>query len=152
MTQIGSPLLHAEVVGPALLAASRTGWDVVQRQYLDALRHQRRSAEGPDALIAANSAVESALKAMGMKGNTLGDLMKSLRNSNLLPGTDLGTLKHLVDLSTALMAWRSGGGKAHGVASGSPVPTDALVALAIHWAGAMIVFLAEVARDQEMPA
>jgi hypothetical protein len=43
--QIGSPALDDIVVGPALLAVRRPGWDEVERSYREALMHQRG---GPD--------------------------------------------------------------------------------------------------------
>jgi hypothetical protein len=145
--KISSPMLEFEIMSPALLTIQKPGWDVVDRQYREALRHQRDSAEGPDALIAANSAVESALKAMGFKGNSLDDLIKKFRNSKRATGFPVKVLDNLHELTNQLMAWRSSGGKAHGVAMGTPPPPAALVALAIHWAGALLVFLAELPEE-----
>ena len=39
--KIGSPVLDEVVVGPALLAAQRTGWDEVERSFREAIQHQR---------------------------------------------------------------------------------------------------------------
>jgi hypothetical protein len=79
MTVVGSPALTDVVVGPALLATQRPGWDEVERSYREALDHQRGGPdENDDALTAANAALEAALKAAGMG-------QRSLRASEKLP-------------------------------------------------------------------
>jgi len=132
---------------PALLAAQRPGWEQVERDYRDALLHLRRAGETGDALTAANTAVESALKALGMKGNTLAQLLKSLRNSGLLAGHSAAILDSLMDLTSRLEAWRSSEGDAHGRAPGAVDPTRPLAALALHWAGSFIAYLATLADN-----
>ena len=139
---ISSPLLDVEVVGPALLAVTRPGWDQVQRSFLEALDHQRRSDEHGEALTAANAAVEAALKAAGYSGATLGDLAKSFRNAPVAAGYSPQVVQTLVQLLQQLIAWRSHSGSAHGKAPEAGEPPPELVALAIHWAGAFIAYLA----------
>jgi len=71
---VGSPALDEAVVGPAFLALARPGWEEAERSFREALRHQRGPAsENDDALTAVNAALEAAMKAMGLKGSTLGD-------------------------------------------------------------------------------
>jgi hypothetical protein len=139
---ISSPLLDAEIVGPTLLLIARPGWEQVERSYRDAILHQRRSDEWDDSLTAAAAAVEAALKAAGYKGATLGDLTKSFRKSPVAAGYSPAIAEHLCELLEQLMAWRSHSGSAHGKAPGSDDPPAELVALAVHWAGSFIAYLA----------
>jgi Abortive infection C-terminus len=145
--KIGSPALDAVIVGPALMAVQRPGWDQVEKSYKEALEHQR-GGETDDAITAGRAAVEAALKAVGMTGQ-FGTMVKQFRNSSLVPsylaGTPeaLETLLALLDRSNAI---RSTAGDAHGKASGTEEAPQALADLAIHWAGAFIVFLAEITR------
>jgi hypothetical protein len=82
--RIGSPVLLEVIVGPALLASQRPGWDQVERSYREALRHQRGGQdENDDAITAAAAALEAALKAVGLKGSTLGQLSKDFKSSPL---------------------------------------------------------------------
>jgi hypothetical protein len=147
--QIGSPLLTSEIVGPALLATQREGWEHVDRSFREAVEHQRREDELGDALTAAAAAVEAALKAAGYVGATLGDLSKSYAGHPPEPGFSPKFAEQIANLLTQLMAWRSHSGSAHGKppgADGSPPPR--LVALAIHWAGAFIVYLADATAPE----
>ena len=144
---ISSPLLDVEVVGPALLVVSRQGWELVERSYREAILHQRRSGEWHEALTSAAAAVESALKAAGYKGATLGDLGKSFRNSPVASGYSPAIAEHLSELLEQLMAWRSHSGSAHGKAPGTEDPPQELVALAIHWAGSFIAYLGAIPQQ-----
>jgi hypothetical protein len=146
--RIGSPHLGEAVVGPALLAIQRPGWEEAERAYREAVNHQRGGPdERDDALTSANAAVESALKAAGLQGDRLGPLAKSLRNSDLVPSELKGVPEALDVLLKRQEAIRSNHGDAHGKAPGSPVVPQALADLAIHWAGAFIVFLAETSSS-----
>jgi hypothetical protein len=142
--RLDSPLLHVEVVGPALLAARRAGWSEVEERYASAILNHR-GGETAKALTDANAAIESALKAVGMRGNATGDLTKALAKSPLLAPYGAkanGQLKGLVD---NLMVWRSNFGDAHGGGPGVQDAPPELAGLAIHWSGAFIVFLAALA-------
>jgi hypothetical protein len=78
--KIGSPALDEEVVGPALLALKRPGYEQAERSFQEALRHQRSGGdENDDALTAANAAVEAAMKAAGFKGANLGAARQGLQ-------------------------------------------------------------------------
>lgn len=125
---VSSPALAVEVVGPALLAIRRVGWEQVEHSYREALLHLRNEAETPDALTAASAAVESALKAIGMKGQTLSALAKSFSRSGLVPGHSQALLPLLVGLVERLEAWRSSEGDAHGKPPGAVIPPRALAA------------------------
>jgi hypothetical protein len=146
--QIGSPVLSEVIVGPALLAVQRPGWEHVERSFREAVLHQRRSDEGADALTSAASAVESALKAAGYKGATMGDLASAYRRSPPGAGFSPAFGERVVDLLVQLVAWRSESGDAHGKAPGAAAtPPKGLVDLAIHWAGAFIVYLADATNS-----
>lgn len=142
--KIGSPALDEEIVGPALLAVRRAGWEEVEKSFREAIQHQRGSAdENDDALTSANAAVEAALKAAGFKGANLGPLAKDFTKSSNIPAELKGVPQALDTLIGRSGALRSSHGDAHGKAPGAvPVP-QALVDLAIHWAGAFIVYLSE---------
>lgn len=142
--KIGSPALDEEIVGPALLAVRRAGWEEVEKSFREAIQHQRGSAdENDDALTSANAAVEAALKAVGFKGANLGPLAKDFTKSSNIPAELKGVPQALDTLIGRSGALRSSHGDAHGKAPGAvPVP-QALVDLAIHWAGAFIVYLSE---------
>jgi hypothetical protein len=140
--RIGSPALDDRVVGPALLAIQREGWEEVDRTYREALQHQR-AGEIDDALTSASAAVESALKAVGMKGTTLGALARSFRGSQIVQGYVSGVPELLVDLINRLEAVRSTEGDAHGKAPGAEAAPQELSDLAVYWAGAFIAYLAQ---------
>jgi hypothetical protein len=141
--KVGSPALSDVVVGPALLAAQHQGWEEVERSYREALNHQRGGAdERDDALTAANAALEAALKAAGYQGTHLGPLAADFKAR--------GPVSQLAGVPDALDALikRSGAirhvhGDAHGKPPGAEEVPQALADLAVYWAGAFIVFLAE---------
>jgi hypothetical protein len=147
--RLDSPLLAQEVVGPALLAIDRPGWEQVDRTYREAIEHHRASSEIDDALTSAASAVEAALKASGYRGATLGELVKDFRRKPVASGYSPDILKSLSDLLSQLMAWRSHSGNAHGKAPEAEEPPRELATLAIHWAGAFILYLSEAHRSEE---
>jgi len=144
--KVGSPALDAEIVGPTLLAVRRPGWDQVERSFREALDHQR-GGETDDALTAAHAAVEAALKAVGMTGQ-FGTMLKQFRNSSLVPPylhavpEALDALLTLLDRSNAI---RSNEGDAHGKSSGAHDVPQPLADLAIHWAGAFILYISSTA-------
>jgi hypothetical protein len=145
--KIGSPALDDVVVHPALLAVQQAGWEEVERSFREALHHQRGGAdENDDAITAAHSALEAALKAVGAKGNELNQLAKSFRSSSLV----LPQLEEVPELLDKLLkrsaAIRNTMSDAHGKSSGAQRVPQALADLAIHWSGAFIVYLAELAR------
>ena len=147
--RVGSPALNDMVVGPALLASQRPGWEEVDRAYREAVSHQRGGPdERDDALTSANAAVEAALKAAGLQGDRLGSLSKALRNSDLVPSELKGVPEALGVLLKRQEAIRSNHGDAHGKAPGSPAVPQALADLAVHWAGAFIVYLAEMSSSR----
>jgi hypothetical protein len=91
----------------------------VAKSYGDAIQHLRRADETEDALTSANSAVEAALKAVGMKGRTLSALMADFRRSGIVKGFSPDTLANITKLISQIEAWRSQQGDAHGKAPGA---------------------------------
>jgi hypothetical protein len=148
--KIGSPALDEVVVGPALMAVKRPGWQEAERSFKEAIQHQRGGpAENDDALTAANAALESAMKAAGFKGDRLSTLAKSFRNSDHVPSELKGVPEALDTLLKRSGAIRDSHSDSHGKAPGAdPVPQE-LVDLAIHWAGAFIVFLSEAVDQRD---
>jgi hypothetical protein len=145
--KLSSPALEATIVGPTLLAAQRPGWEQVERSYREALHHQR-GGETDDAVTAAHAALEAALKAVGMSGQ-FSTMAKQFRNSSFVPPYLRGTpqaLDALLDLLAKSNAVRSTEGDAHGKAPGATDVPPELADLAVHWAGAFIVYLAEATR------
>jgi hypothetical protein len=142
--RVGSPALTDFILGPALLASQREGWDEVERSYREAIHHQRGGQdERDDALTAANAAVEAALKAAGYHGANLGPLAADFKRRS--PVSQLAGVPEALDqLLKRSGAIRHEHGDAHGKESGAAEVPQALVDLAIYWAGAFIVFLAEI--------
>jgi hypothetical protein len=146
--RIGSPALSEVIVGPAVLASQRPGWDQVERSYREALRHQRGGRdENDDALTAAAAALEAALKAAGIQGTTLAQLSKAFKGSSLAAPQVRGVPDLLQDLLERTAAVRNIHGDAHGRAPGDePDVPQELVDLAIHLTGSFIVYLERVSR------
>lgn len=151
IVKVGSPALDEVVIGPALLAVKRLGWEEVERSFREAIDHQRGGVdENDDALTSANAAIEAALKAAGFKGANLGPLTKDFKKSPYVPAELKGVPEALDALIGRSGALRSSHGDAHGKAAGAAQVPQALVDLAIHWAGAFIVYLGEaVSADQD---
>jgi hypothetical protein len=147
--KINSPALDETVIGPALLAVKKEGWEEAERNFKEAIQHQRGpTSENDDALTAANAALESALKAAGYSGSHLSQLAKDFRNSGTVPGELKGVPEALDTLLKRSGAIRDNHGDAHGKAAGAaPVP-QALVDLAINWAGAFIVYLSDAVSTE----
>jgi hypothetical protein len=140
--RVGSPALDEFVVGPALQALRRPGWEQAERSFREALHHQRGgSDERDDALTAATAALEAALKAAGLKGDRLSALAKDLRNSGLVPGQLAGVPEALDTLLKRSGAIRDPLSDAHGKSPGAEEVPAELVDLSIYWTGAFINYL-----------
>lgn len=144
---VSSPAMDAVAVGPALIEARVQTWEKAEVAYQDALVHLR-GGENAEALTAANAAVEAALKAMGLEGDRLNPLLKNLKGSGHIPSYAAGIPEAVVSLANRLMAMR-GQGDAHGSAPDADEPPAALAALAVHWAGAIIVYLSAISDRGE---
>jgi hypothetical protein len=146
--RIGSPAMDEAVVGPALLATSRPGWEQVDRSYRDALHHRRGGpGERGAAITDAHAALEAALKTAGLKGDTLAALAKSFRNSGLVLPLLEGVPELLDKLLKRSQSMRDSLSDAHGREPGTEEVPIEVVDLAIHWTGAFIVYLADATRN-----
>jgi len=147
--RIGSPALDERVVGPALLALGRPGWEEADRSFRNALHHRRGGVEERDAAITdAHAALEAAMKAAGLRGDRLSALAKSFRSAELVPPQLQGVPDALDTLLKRSSAIRDPLSDAHGKPPGSePVP-EGIVDLMIHWVGAFIVYLSEATHEQ----
>ena len=144
ISRIGSPALTEEIVGPALLATRRSGWEQVEKSYKEALHHQRGPAEeNDDALTAASAALESALKAVGIPGKTLGELAKAFKRSGLAAPQIQGVPETLSQLLERPGALRNTLGDAHGNGPNDDGTVhQELVDFVVHQVGSFIVYLA----------
>jgi hypothetical protein len=84
---ISSPALSIEVIGPALLAVRRPGWESVEEAFRQAVQHLRRADETADAITSASSAVEAALKGLELKGQPFRGSRRTSRNPTRCAGT-----------------------------------------------------------------
>jgi hypothetical protein len=145
--RIGSPALDETVVGPALLALRRPGWEAADKSFRDALHHRRGGPGERDAAVTdAHAALEAAMKAVGLSGDRLSALAKSFRNSGLVPPQLERVPDLLDDLLKRSSSIRDPMGDAHGKAPGATEVPAEIVDLAIHWTGAFIVYLADATR------
>lgn len=132
--------LHQEVVVPSLtLLNGRRRFGEVERQYREAL-DELASRKWGDAITDANAAVEQTLRIiLGFEGGQLPDLLAHARQRGLFGDVQEAWLKPFVNGLRALSDMRNVEGDAHRVG------TDArsIAWLAVHWAGALIVFLVE---------
>lgn len=129
--------LHQEVVSPTLtLLHGRPGFEGVERQYLEAL-DELSKGNWSDAVTDANAAVESTLRVLlGYEEGQLPGLLGEARKRGLLGPREDRRLKDFVRGLTALSDARNEKGDAHG-----GVADEETAWLAIHWAGALILFL-----------
>lgn len=135
--------LHAEVVAPALtLLHGRNRFADAERQYRDAL-DELAGGKWADAITDASSAVENVLRAiLGLSQGTLADLLGQARMRGLFGDPQAARLKKVVTGFTALADIRNEESDAHGNSSDS-----ATAWLALHWAGALIVYLVQRAES-----
>lgn len=142
--RIGSPALDEVVVGPALIALRRPGWEAADKSFRDALHHRRGGPDERDAAITdAHASLEAAMKAAGLAGDRLSVLAKSFRNSRLVPSQLEGVPDLLDQLLKRSSSIRDPMGDAHGKEPDSAQVPAEIVDLTIHWAGAFIVYLSD---------
>ena len=123
--RIDSPALTNAVIGPALFAVSRPAWDKVDQEYREALVHLRR-LEIDEALMDAQNALESALRAIGCKGPTLKHMLNAYRVLPAIKPYAAGVANHVATLIDDIQMWRGEAG--HGKDSGHPEPPLELAA------------------------
>lgn len=134
--------LHTEVVAPALtLLHGRSRFADAERQYRAAL-DELADGNWADAITDASSAVENVLRViLGFSQGTLADLLGQARLRGLFGDPQAARLKKVVTGFVALADMRNEESDAHGNSSDS-----ATAWLALHWAGALIVYLVQRAE------
>ena len=153
LMRIDSELIHAEVVKPSLMYLNNPGFTGPKEEFLKAYTHYREGRT-KEAIVGANNAFESTLKAICdqrqleyQSGARASDLLKLVRNANLLPNYLDNSFDQLMGtLQTGLPKVRNEEA-AHGDGS---VPSDTpryIAAYALHLAAATILLLTEAHED-----
>ncbi len=137
--------LHVEAVAPALtLLHGRPRFADAERQYREAL-DELAQGNWADAITDANAAAEVVARTLlGYEKGQLPGLLAELRVQGLFGSEQEGRLKKFVDGLSVLAGIRNTEGDAHGGSSDRPTAW-----LAVHWAGALIVYLVEAAEARE---
>jgi hypothetical protein len=131
--------LHQATVAPALtLLHGRPRFAEAERQYRDAL-DELADGKWADAVTDASAAVENLLRAiLGLRHGALADLLGQGRLRGLFGDAQSARIKKVIGGFTALADVRNEESDAHGN------QTDPATAwLAVHWAGALIVYLVQ---------
>ena len=147
--RIDDQFVHAEIVKPVLAVLTDIGFEKANEDFMTAHRHYREGST-KDAIVAANRAFESTLKAICMargweypKGARAGELVTAVRNAGLFPahlGNGLDT--YIALMKTGLPAVRNNAG-GHGEDPGAPSVPDYLAAYAIHLTASNILLAAK---------
>lgn len=135
--------LHQQVVVPALtLLHSQVQYADAEKQYHDAL-DELAAGNWADAVTDANAAVENLLRTIvGFQQGQLPGLLAEARKRGLFGDNQANRIKKVVTGLTALSDVRNTDSDAHGN------DTDPATAwLAVHWAGALLVYLVQRAED-----
>jgi hypothetical protein len=138
--------LHAEVVVPALiLIQGRPRFADVNREYKNAL-DELGERNWAAAIADANGAVETTLRIVtGLEQGHLPALLDEARRRAIFGPEEDGRLRKFVEGFTALSDMRSQEGDSYAHAG-----TRDAAWLAVHWAGALIVFIVERVDELEM--
>ena len=146
---VNSELVHAETVRPALQFLHQNGFEGPRDEFLNAFGHFKKG-ENRDAIIDANNAFESTLKAICDKrrwsypsGARASDLLKVVRSNGLLPAYLDNSFDQLAaTLKSGLPQVRNNEG-GHGQGPALTETPDYVAAYALHLAASNILFLAE---------
>lgn len=136
---VGSPALYEEIVRPALLARADPRLTDAEDHYQEALG-EYRTGEARKAIHSAQLSIESALKAYGYAGGGLDALAEDFRRRSGERGYVTGLAQQLEGLMKDLNGLRNDLG-GHAAEPGVARVPDQYALLAIHLAGALIVFL-----------
>ena len=145
--RIDEQFLHAEVVRPALALLAAPGFEKANEDFMAAHRHYREG-NSKDAIVAANRAFESTLKAICAarkwaydRGARASDLVTLVRTKGLFPhylGAGMDT--YIALLKTGLPGVRNEAG-GHGDDPGAPAVPSYVASYAIHLTATTIVLL-----------
>lgn len=155
LVRVDNQVLHAEAVVPALTLLTRSGYEGAENEFQAAYKHYR-AGEHRAAVVAANNAFESTLKAICKKrgwehdnGATAGRLLKIVKDNGLYPDyLDKSFDQLLAALASGLPTVRNEEG-GHGQGAEVRETPAHVVALALHLAAAKILFLVEC--EQALP-
>ncbi len=147
--RVDSELVHREIVRPVLRYLHERGFEGPREEFLQAHAHYR-SGETRDAIVDANNAFESTLKAICDqrqwaydRGGRASDLLKVVRVNGLLPDYLDPSFDQLAGtLKSGLPKVRNEVG-AHGQGARPRETPDYVAAYALHLAAAKILFLVE---------
>jgi hypothetical protein len=151
--RVDSQFLHAEVVKPAIgHLASNPAYKTASDEFMAAHKHYR-DGSNQDAVVAANRAFESTLKAICNihdwpygAGARASDLIKVVRTNGLFPDyLDKTFDTYIATMKSGLPGVRNSAG-GHGGAPGDPKVPNYLAAYAIHLSAANIVLAIEAAN------
>jgi Domain of unknown function (DUF7014)/AbiJ N-terminal domain 4 len=151
--KVDDQFVHAEVVKPAIgLLTSDSAFAAAASEFMTAHQYYREGAN-QDAVVAANRAFESTLKAICVKrgwafdkGARASDLVKVVRQHGLFPA-HLGNAfdSYIAMMKSGLPEVRNNAG-AHGPAPGDAKVPDYIAAYAIHLSAANIVAAIEAEK------
>ena len=138
---IDSKYLEEEVLRPAADLLHVAGFDGPLKEFSDA-RSALVDGNNRDAIVAANNALESTIKALlGVKREKPGRLIARLVKSGLIPSHYDGFLDSLDKILYTVLVERSEPGRAHGSGKQHEDVPRHYAELAIHLVGTLIVFL-----------
>lgn len=152
LVRVDNQVLHAEAVVPALTLLTQPGYEGAENEFQAAYKHYR-AGEHRAAVVAANNAFESTLKAICTKrgweydkGATAGRLLKIVQSNGLYPDyLDKSFDQLLAVLGSGLPTVRNQEG-GHGQGADVRETPAHVVALALHLAAAKILYLVECER------
>lgn len=148
IVRVDNEFVHAEIVKPALALLSESAYEKANEDFRTAHRHYR-SGEWKDAIVAANRAFESALKAICHlrswtfdRSARASDLIKIVVKHGLLPDhLDAGLSAYVAMMKTGLPSVRNDAG-GHGASPIDPPVSEHLAGYAINMTAANIVLIA----------
>jgi hypothetical protein len=151
LTRVDSQLVHQEVVKPALSLLSRSGFEGVEQEFLNAHSHYR-TGQNKEAVAMAANALESTFKAVFdnkgwpyNKGARISDLVKVAKTNGLGPDyLDNSFDQLLATLQSGLPKIRDNDAS-HGQGSNPKEVPSYLAAYALHLAASKIVFIVSAA-------
>ena len=153
IVQIDDEFMHSELVGPVLGLLGQPGFEVAAQELMTALHHHRGGNE-KDAIVAANRAFESTLKAVCKlrgwayeKGARASDLIKVVRNNGLFSeDLDEGLSAYVAMMKTGLPGLRNKAG-GHGSDPHAPAVAEYMAGYAIHMSAANILLICKAHQN-----
>lgn len=140
--RLDSPALQDTIIKPALFAVKTEGWEQVEKNFHEALDfHKGSNDEIDNAISAAYSALESALKAAGYKGTKLKDLCNDFKKKENTTKSTSDVPELIFKLLQKVGSIRHTEGNSHGKGVTDDESKRENSTLIINWVGAFIVYL-----------